>query len=107
MPKYDDIVYSLVMRGVVEQYALQYVREHSSVASPAEFVLDDYDGFLAYATERLPEAEKSKLSDLKREQICPLIEEEIIVRYYYQEAGVQLRLRYDEQLKKALVSPTI
>ena len=107
MPKYDDIVYSLVMRGIVEQYALQYVREHPSIASPESFVLEDFDSFVGYAREKLPEAEKAQLSELKEDQIRSFIEEEIVVRYYYQEAGVKLRLRYDEQLKQALVSPTI
>jgi carboxyl-terminal processing protease len=107
MPKYDDIVYSLVMRGIVEQYALQYVREHPSIASPETFVLEDFDSFVEYAREKLPEAEKAQLSELKEDQIRSFIEEEIVVRYYYQEAGVKLRLRYDEQLKQALVSPTI
>ena len=35
------------------------------------------------------------------------IEEELAVRYWYQEAGVKIALRYDDQLRKALVSPMI
>ena len=106
-PHYDDIVYSLVMRGIVEQYVLKYVAAHESIAPAETFVLDDYDGFLAFAAEKLPAADKPKLETLVREQIVPLIEEEIVVRYYYQAAGVQLRLRYDNELKTALISPTI
>ena len=105
--KYDDIVYTLVMRGYVEQYVLKYVAEHPGIAPVETFELDDYDGFLAFAREKLPEADKAKLDSLVREQIVPLIEEEIVVRYYYQAAGVQLRIRYDKALKTALVSPTI
>lgn len=107
MPKYDDIVYSLVMRGIVEQYALKYVREHTEIDPVESFVLDDYDGFVDFAREKLPEKEKPQMDSLVREQIVPFVEEEIVVRYYYQEAGVQLRLRYDDQLRQALVSPTI
>ncbi|MBO4466242.1 MAG: S41 family peptidase [Bacteroidales bacterium] len=106
-PKYDDIVYILVMRGIVEEYTLKYVREHESIAPVESFLLDDYDGFLAFARERLAEGEKPKLDEMVREQIVPLIEEEIVVRYYYQAAGVQLRIRYDDALKTALTSPTI
>ena len=32
----------------------------------------------------------------------PFIEEEIVVRYYFQPDGVKLRLRYDTQLREAL-----
>ncbi|MBR6457002.1 MAG: S41 family peptidase [Bacteroidales bacterium] len=106
-PKYDDIVYTLAMRGIIEQYVLKYVVEHESIAPVETFVLDDYDGFLAFAAGKLPDADKPKLESLVREQIVPLIEEEIVVRYYYQAAGVQLRLRYDNELKTALISPTI
>ena len=106
-PKYDDIVYTLVMRGIVEDYTLKYVREHESIAPVESFVLDDYDGFLAFAAEKLPAGDKPKLESLVREQIVPLIEEEIVVRYYYQAAGIQLRLRYDSALKTALTSPMV
>ena len=106
-PKYDDIVYTLVMRGIVEQYTLKYVAEHESIAPVESFVFDDYDGFLAFAAEKLPLSDKSKLESLVREQIVPFIEEEIVVRYYYQAAGVQLRIRYDEELKTALSSPMV
>ena len=37
----------------------------------------------------------------------PLIEEEIVVRYYFQPAGIELRTRYDNQLHKALEAPRI
>ena len=106
-PKYDDIVYTLVMRGIVEDYTLKYVREHESIAPVESFVLDDYDGFLAFAAEKLPAGDKPKLEGLVREQIVPLIEEEIVVRYYYQAAGIQLRLRYDSALNTALSSPMV
>lgn len=49
--------------------------------------------------------DKERFIRLKEEEIRPFIEEEIAVRYYYQEAGIQVRLRYDDQLKKALEVP--
>ena len=57
------------------------------------------------ALEKALEMDKEKFIRLKKDEIIPFIEEEIAVRYYYQEAGVQVRLRYDDQLKKALESP--
>lgn len=50
--------------------------------------------------------DKEKFIRLKKDEIIPFIEEEIAVRYYYQEAGIQVRLRYDDQLKKALEVPS-
>ena len=49
------------------------------------------------------EIEKEQFLRLKMEEIIPFIEEELATRYWFQEAGVKVRLRYDEQLKKALV----
>ncbi len=106
-PKYSDIVYTLVLRGIVDSYALEFVREHPSIAPADEFVFEDWDDFLSYASGKLPEKDKEALNTLDREQLKPFIEEEIIVRYYYQQAGVKARLKYDDVLRKALVSPTI
>ncbi len=51
--------------------------------------------------------DKETFIRLKKNEIIPFLEEEIAVRYYYQEAGIKVRLRYDTQLKKALESPLI
>ena len=55
------------------------------------------------ALEKSLEIEKEQFLRLKMEEIIPFIEEELATRYWFQEAGVKVRLRYDEQLKKALV----
>lgn len=52
------------------------------------------------------EMDKETFLRLKRDEIIPLVEEEIAVRYYYQEAGQYIRLRYDDQLKQALAAET-
>jgi carboxyl-terminal processing protease len=57
------------------------------------------------ALEKALEMDKERFIRLKKNEIVPFIEEEIAVRYWFQEAGVKIRLRYDEQLKKALVAP--
>ena len=49
--------------------------------------------------------DKERFIRLKQDEIVPFIEEELATRYWFQEAGVKVRLRYDEQLKKALNSP--
>lgn len=138
---YSRLTYSLVLNGVVEQYALEYVRKHTSIPSTDEFFLSDadYDDFIEFAQGKefdyrssaktyfdlvrkelsrdgLEEAmskeldalgkaldmEKEEFLRIKKDEIVPFIEEEIVVRYYFQPDGVKLRLRYDTQLHEAL-----
>ena len=54
------------------------------------------------ALENALNMEKEQFLRLKKDEIIPFIEEELVTRYWFQEAGVKIRLRYDEQLKKAL-----
>ncbi len=51
--------------------------------------------------------EKEEFLQMKKAEIIPFIEEEIVTRYYYQEAGVKIRLRYDDQLREALGKPRV
>jgi carboxyl-terminal processing protease len=57
------------------------------------------------ALEKALEMDKEKFIRMKKDEIIPFIEEELAVRYWFQEAGVEVRLRYDEQLKEALTKP--
>ena len=142
--KYSRLTYSLVYSGILEQYALEYVRRHASIPPVADFHFDEYEDFIAFAADKefdyrssaraffdemkknlaedgLTEAmsgeldalqkslemDKETFLRLKKDEIIPFIEEEIVVRYYFQEAGVKVRIRYDEQLAKALEMPAI
>lgn len=141
---YSRLTYSLVLNGIVEQYVLDYVRQHVSIPAPADFHFDDYDDFVEFAKgkefdyrssaktyfdqvrkelekdglletmsaeveamDKALEMDKETFLRLKRDEIVPFIEEEIAVRYYFQRAGIEIRLRYDDQLKEALRSPLI
>ena len=142
--KYSRLTYSLVLNGIVDQYAMKYVREHEALPTVDDFHFDAFDDFVAYAKDKefdyrsssrglfdemkktlaedgLSEAmsgelaamEKSLDMDketflrLKKDEIIPFIEEEIAVRYWFQEAGIKVRLRTDDQLKEALTKPAI
>ncbi len=139
--EYSRLTYSLVMNGVVEQYALEYVRNHKSIPSTEEFRISDadYEDFIAFAEgktfdyrssartyfdfvkkelgrdglsevmapqldalEKALNMEKADFLRLKKDEIIPFLEEEIIVRYYFQPDGVKVRLRYDTQIDEAL-----
>ena len=104
-PEYPDIVYSIVMSGVLEEYALGYVREHPSIAPASEYCFDDWEGFLKFIETKLKD--KKALEELRREDIVQFIEQEIVVRYWFQPAAVEVRLKYDSQLKEALQAPLI
>ena len=54
------------------------------------------------ALEKALEMDKERFIRLKKDEIIPFIEEEIATRYWFQEAGVKIRLRYDKQLEEAL-----
>ena len=142
--KYSRLTYSIVLNGIVDQYAMKYVREHEALPTVEDFHFDAYDDFVAFAKDKefdyrssaralfdemkkvlaedglsetmsgeLAAMEKSLDMDketflrLKKDEIVPFIEEEIAVRYWFQEAGIKVRLRTDDQLKEALKKPAI
>lgn len=75
-----------------------------------ELVKDGLEDTMKPQLDALKDAldmEKEQFLLLKKDEIMPFIEEEIAVRYYFQKAGVQVRLRYDDQLREALSSPLI
>ena len=59
------------------------------------------------ALEKSLNMEKEDFLRLKKSEIVPFIEEEIAVRYYFQEAGVKIRIRYDDALRQAIQSERI
>ena len=59
------------------------------------------------ALEAALDISKEDYMRLKKDEIIPFIEEELAVRYYFQEAGIKVRLRYDTQLRQALECPPI
>ena len=142
--KYSRLTYSLVLNGIVDQYAMKYVREHEALPTVEDFHFNAYDDFVAFAKDKefdyrssaralfdemkktltedgLTEAMSSELAAmeksldmdketflrLKKDEIVPFIEEEIAVRYWFQQAGIKVRLRYDDQLAEALTQPAI
>ena len=141
VPAYSRLVYSLVLSGVIDQYAIDYARRHKSIPEIDEFQFsnEDFEDFIAFAKtqdfdyrssaktyydkmkkeleedgladamadelkalEKALEMDKERFIRLKKDEIIPFLEEEIATRYWFQEAGVKVRLRYDEQLKTAL-----
>jgi carboxyl-terminal processing protease len=141
VPSYSRLVYSLVLGGVVDQYAIDFARRHESIPAVDDFHFGDenFEDFIRFAKtqnfdyrssaktyydkmkaeleedglaeamadelkalEKALEMDKERFIRLKKEEIVPFLEEEIATRYWFQEAGVKVRLRYDKQLETAL-----
>ena len=47
--EYSRLVYSLVVSGVIEQYAMEFVKTHESIPAAKDYHFDDYDGFVKFA----------------------------------------------------------
>ena len=142
--EYSRLVYSLVVNGVVEQYAMEFVKTHESIPAAKDFHFEDFDGFVEFAKgkefdyrssakasfdqmkkqlvkdqladsmkeqldamEKALEMDKEAFLRLKKDEIIPFIEREIAIRYWFQEGGVEVDLRYDDALRTALASPLI
>lgn len=71
----------------------------------SELKKDGLDGEMSEELEAMKKAldiSKEDYLRLKKDEIIPFIEEEIAVRYYFQRAGIKVRLRYDTQLDEAM-----
>lgn len=145
-PQYSRIVYSIVLGGIMDEFILDYVRRHETIAKADDFHFSDadYEEFIDFAKtkefdyrsgaktlfdemkkelerdglaeimkeelsgmEKALEMDKEKILRHNKAQIIPFIEEELVVRYWYQEAGIKTRLRYDKQLRQAMKTPLI
>lgn len=143
---YNRVTYAAVLGGLTNNWPVEFVKTHESIAPVEDFHLsdEDYDAFVQWAADQtfdnrsesetyldllvkqlkkdgeyddvsaqLAEVEKLVKMDKKaalmrsREQLRSILEEEIAVRYYFQKAGPQIRLRTDNQLKTALASFTV
>ena len=50
--KYSRLTYSIVLNGIVDQYAMKYVREHEALPTVEDFHFDAYDDFVAFAKDK-------------------------------------------------------
>lgn len=141
---YSRLTYSLVASGVIQNYAIEFARNHENVEEDFHLTDEMWNDFVEYAgtqtfdyrssamtlldmmkkeleqdglseavaeqtaaLQKALEMDKETFLNLKRQEIQPFIEEEIVVRYHFQEAGIKIRLRYDDQLREALAKPLI
>lgn len=140
-PQYNRISIAAVAGGLTNNWPIEFVKTHESIAPVDQFHLTDeeYEQFAQWgakeafdirsesetyydllvkqlrkdgmyeeaaasldALEKIVKMEKVEALRRNKDVIRPILEEEIVTRYWYQAAGIKLRLRYDDQLKKAL-----
>lgn len=105
--KYSDLTYSLVMGQVCDLYAIEYFKNHKTIAPADKFVFDDREGFVKFAETMVKEKAKPELANINWDELTPFIEEEIVCRYYFQWNAVGVRVKYDKMLAEALTKPLI
>ena len=138
---YSRPTVSLVLNGILDDYAVKYRVEHSEIAPVEQFRLTDseFEDFISYACtqefdyrsgiqaqieqlKRVAEQDgmydtfkdeidalqakmqmdKADVLRSKKDEILPLLENEIAVRYYFYPAGPAVSLKYDDQLSECL-----
>ena len=100
--KYEIIIVDTSGRHKQEEALFDEMKKQLSEDGLTEAMSGELD-----ALQRSLDMDKETFLRLKKDEIIPWIEEEIAVRYYYQAAGVKMRLRYDKQLEEALRRPLI
>lgn len=141
---YSRTALSLVMNDIVNDYALKYYADNSSVVAAGEFELTDaeYEEFVKYASSRKFDSRsaaqvefeqmvksakteelyqmnkeafealekrlaisKEEMLRLKKDEIKPLVEEEIVHKFHFTPGRIESIIRNDLQLHKALKIP--
>ena len=50
--KYSRLTYSLVLNGIVDNYAIEYARKHPSIPEIRDFHFTDYEDFVRFASDK-------------------------------------------------------
>ena len=70
-------------------------------AAKAEDLYENYKEEIE-ALQKKVNMDKAAVLRAKKAEILPLVEQEIVTRYYFNRASVPVALRYDEQLREAV-----
>ena len=138
---YSRPTVSMVLNGILDDYAVKYRTEHPSIAPVESFRLTnaEFEDFIKYACDqefdyrsgmqtqieqlrRVAEQDgmydtikdeiealqakmqmdKADVIRSKKDEILPLLENEVAVRYYFYPAGPAVSLKYDKQMSECL-----
>ncbi|MBO7480450.1 MAG: S41 family peptidase [Bacteroidales bacterium] len=138
---YSRPTVSMVLNGILDDYAVKYRTEHPTIAPVESFRLTnaEFEDFIKYACDqefdyrsgmqtqieqlrRVAEQDgmydtikdeiealqakmqmdKADVIRSKKDEILPLLENEVAVRYYFYPAGPAVSLKYDKQMSECL-----
>lgn len=110
--EYSRLVYSIVLNGVVEQYALEFVKKHESIPAVKDFHLsdEDFDNFVAFAKTKefdYRSSAKTLFDQMKKELAKDGLEEVMKPQLEALEKSLEMEKEEFLRLKKDEIIPFI
>ncbi|MBQ0025478.1 MAG: S41 family peptidase [Bacteroidales bacterium] len=99
--EYEEFVDFAAAKDFDARSAAQTALDHLIEAAQQEDLYDLYKAEIDALAAKV-NMDKKAILRVKKGEIKPLLEEEIVTRYYFQEMGVMLSLRVDTQLDEAI-----
>jgi carboxyl-terminal processing protease len=99
--EYEDFVRYAAAQDFDARTAAQTALDQLIKAAQAEDLYDLYKDEIKALQEKV-NMDKETVLRAKKEEILPMVEQEIVTCYYFNRASVPVSLRYDEQLREAV-----
>ena len=99
--EYEDFVQYAAAQDFDARTAAQTALDQMIRAAKAEDLYDNYKEEIE-ALQKKVNMDKAAVLRAKKAEILPLVEQEIVTRYYFNRASVPVALRYDEQLRESV-----
>lgn len=99
--EYEDFVAYAAAQDFDARTAAQTALDQMIRAAKSEDLYDNYEEEIE-ALQKKVNMDKAAVLRAKKAEILPLVEQEIVTRYYFNRASVPVALRYDEQLREAV-----
>ncbi len=99
--EYEDFVQYAATQDFDARTAAQTALDQMIKAAQSEGLYDNYKEEIE-ALQQKVNMDKETVLRAKKDEILPIIEEEIVTCYYFNRASVPVALRYDKQLREAV-----
>ena len=99
--EYEDFVAYAAAQDFDARTAAQTALDQLIKAAQSEDLYDNYKAEIE-ALQKKVNMDKQTVLRAKKDEILPLVEQEIVTCYYFNRASVPVMLRYDEQLREAV-----
>lgn len=99
--EYEDFVKYAATQDFDARTAAQTALDQLIKAAQSEGLYDNYKDEIEVLQKKV-NMDKATVLRAKKAEILPLVEQEIVTRYYFNRAAVPVALRYDAQLREAV-----